>query len=124
MKIVLSATGPGFEAAVDERFGRCPYFLYIDSETLEIEATDNPGEKASGGAGIVAAQAVADKDVKAVLTGHIGPNAHEVLSKAGIKMFTDVTGKVREAVESFKSGNLKESTGPTVAGHFGKGPRV
>ena len=122
MKIALSATGPGVEAAVDERFGRCPYFLYVDSDTLEIEASDNPGKTASGGAGIVAAQAVADKDVDVVLTGNVGPNAYSVLSKAGIQVMTGVSGKVREAVEAYKKGELKETTGPTVEEHAGMNP--
>lgn len=121
MKIVASAAGQGLDAEIDERFGRCPYLVFVDTDTLEVESGENPGASASGGAGIVAAQSVAEKGVQSVLTGHIGPNAHKVLSQAGIQVFTDVSGKVRDAVERLKSGALSEASGPTVEGHFGQG---
>jgi len=41
MKIAISATGPTLEDEVDPRFGRCPYFIIIDPDTMEFEALDN-----------------------------------------------------------------------------------
>jgi predicted Fe-Mo cluster-binding NifX family protein len=40
-KIAVSASGPDLEARVDPRFGRAPYFLLINPDTLEFEALAN-----------------------------------------------------------------------------------
>lgn len=119
MKIVVSATGPDLDAEVDPRFGRCQYLIFVETDTMDFEAQDNAASGAGGGAGIATGQTVVNKEAQAVLTGNIGPNAHNVLSQAGIQVMTGVSGKVREAVEAFKKGELKEVTGPTVEEHAG-----
>ena len=121
MKIAISAIGPDLDAEVDPRFGRCQYFVIVDPDTMQFESVENSSAMASGGAGIAAAQTVVNKGVEAVLTGNCGPNAYQVLSPAGIEVITGVSGKVRDAVQSYKSGNLKGSTQPNVPGHFGRG---
>ena len=121
MKIAVSATGPGLDYEVDPRFGRCAYFVIVDPETMEFEALDNSSAMAAGGAGISAGQTIAGKGVQAVLTGNCGPNAHQVLSAAGIQIITGVSGKVMDTVQSYKSGQLQASAGPNVADHFGMG---
>jgi predicted Fe-Mo cluster-binding NifX family protein len=52
MKIGVSAIGGSLDSQIDPRFGRCRYFLIVDSETMELEAVSNKGAIASGGAGI------------------------------------------------------------------------
>jgi predicted Fe-Mo cluster-binding NifX family protein len=73
---------------------------------------------APSGAGIAAAQEVAQKKVEAVITGNIGPNASQVLSHVGIQMVTGASGTVRKAVEDFKSGALKGSAQIASSGGF------
>ncbi len=107
MKVAVSATEGSPESAVDPRFGRCPYYVIMDTETMESEVLPNTSMGAPSGAGIGAAQAVAGKGVEAVLTGSVGPNASAVLSQAGIKVVTGVQGTVREAVEAYKGGGLE-----------------
>jgi predicted Fe-Mo cluster-binding NifX family protein len=119
MKICVSASSDSLDAAVDSRFGRCPYFVIVDSETMEYNVIPNASTGASHGAGIQAAQTVANMGVKAVITGNVGPNAFNVLSATGIKIVTGASGSVRDAVEKYKSGQLKEVGNPTVGGHFG-----
>ncbi len=119
MQIAVSATGPSLDAEVDPRFGRCQYFVVADPESLEFEALENTSQAASGGAGIASAQVVASKDVKAVLTGNCGPNAYQTLEAAGIQVITGVSGTVRDAIEGYKAGRFKATSGPTVAAHHG-----
>jgi len=121
MKICVSATANSLDASVDPRFGRCPYFLIVDSETMQFEAIPNMASGAMGGAGIQAAQIIAGKGVKAVITGNVGPNAFQALSAARIQIITGAYGTVREAVEKYKKGELKGISAPTVGGHFGMG---
>jgi predicted Fe-Mo cluster-binding NifX family protein len=121
MRICVSASANSLDASVDPRFGRCPYFIIVDSETLQFEAVPNPASGAVGGAGIQAAQIIASKGAKVVITGNVGPNAFQALSAAGIKIITGAYGTVREVVEKYRRGELKETSSPTVGGHFGMG---
>ncbi|MCD6470437.1 NifB/NifX family molybdenum-iron cluster-binding protein [Candidatus Bathyarchaeota archaeon] len=121
MRVCVSATANSLDAPVDPRFGRCPYFIIVDLETMRFEAVPNMASGAMGGAGIQAAQIVASKGVKVVITGNVGPNAFQALSAAGIKIVTGAYGTVREAIEKYKRGELREISSPTVGGHFGMG---
>ncbi len=104
MRIAVSATGPTLDAEVDPRFGRCQYFIIADPETMEFEALENSSAMAAGGAGISTGQTIAGKGVDAVLTGNCGPNAYQVLSAAGLQVITGVSGKVKDAIQGYKSG--------------------
>lgn len=121
MKIVVTSTGKDLSSKVDPRFGRCPYFIIIDSETMNFETVENPNVSAMGGAGIQSAQLVANKGAEAVLTGSCGPNAFQTLQAAGVKVITGVVGTVTEAVQQYKSGGFKPTSSPNVASHFGMG---
>ena len=121
MRIAISSTGPDLDAEVDPRFGRCRYFVIVDSETKELEVLDNQTGMTSGGAGIQAAQMVVNAGVNSVITGNLGPNAADTLAAAGLKTYLGVSGTVREALQQCKSGQLQESSGPTVESHFGTG---
>ena len=121
MKICVSAVANSLDASMDPRFGRCPYFVIVDSETMQFEAIPNMASGAMGGAGIQAAQTIASRGVKVLVTGNVGPNAFQALAAAGIKIVTGAFGTVREVVERYKRGELKEASAPTVRGHFGMG---
>jgi len=121
MRIAISSTGPDLDAEVDPRFGRCRYFVIVDSETKEFEVLDNQAAMTSGGAGIQAAQMVANSGVDAVITGHLGPNAADTLVAAGLKTYLGALGTVGEALQQYKAGHLQEASGPTVDSHFGTG---
>jgi predicted Fe-Mo cluster-binding NifX family protein len=121
MRIAVSANGSSLDAEVDPRFGRCQYFIIVDPETMEFEVVNNSGAMAGGGAGISTAQMIAGKGVDAILTGNCGPNAFQVLSAAGIKVTTGVSGKVQDAVRDYKAGKYQATSQPNVPGHFGTG---
>ncbi len=121
MKICVSATAGNLDGNVDSRFGRSPYFVIVDSETMDYTVVSNYSSEAAHGAGIQAAQIVVNLGVKVVLTGNVGPNAFSVLSETGIKIVTGVSGSIRNVIEEYKNGQLKEVGNPTVSGHFGIG---
>jgi predicted Fe-Mo cluster-binding NifX family protein len=121
MKICVTATAASLDAQIDPRFGRCSYLVIIDSETMQFEPVPNTAAGVSGGAGIQAAQTIANKGVKLLITGNVGPKAFQALSAAGIEVVTAAFGSVREAVEKFKRGELSTAGAPTVGGHFGMG---
>ncbi len=124
MKICVTATAGNLNAQVDPRFGRCQYFVFVDSDTMAFEAMANEAIAAPGGAGIQAAQTVVNKGVDVLVSGSIGPNAFQVLSAAGVKIATGAYGTVQEAVEMYKAGRLSEAGISTVAAHVGMGAGV
>jgi predicted Fe-Mo cluster-binding NifX family protein len=119
VKIALSANGPDLEAQVDPRFGRAPYFLIVDPETLEYEAVANqPNLQASQGAGIQAAVLVSQHRPAVVLTGNCGPKAFQTLAAAGIKVIVSVEGPVKEAVQNYQAGKFRPAQAANVQGHW------
>ena len=119
MKMCVTAASKGLDATVDSRFGRCRYFIILDSDTMELEIVENASVAASSGAGIQAAQTIVNKGVEVVITGNVGPNAYSALRVSSIEVITGVSGTVEEAVGRFKRGELKATDKPTVSGHFG-----
>ena len=119
MKIGLSSTGENLDANVDQRFGRCKYFLIVDTESMKFEVLSNENAMASGGAGIQSAQTIAKTGAEAVVTGNVGPNAFQTLSAAGIKIFTGASGTIKESIEKYKKGELKETETHSVDSHSG-----
>ena len=119
MKICITSEGGNLDSKVDPRFGRCQNFIIADIDTLEFEAIGNPNIESMGGAGIQSAQLVASKQVKAVVTGNVGPNAFQTLQAAGIEVFTGASGTVKEAIEKYKKGEFKANSSPSVGSKSG-----
>jgi predicted Fe-Mo cluster-binding NifX family protein len=119
MKVAVTSTGSTLEAAADPRFGRCATFVLVETDDMSIESVRNESGERGGGAGIQSAQLMAQKGVKAVLTGNCGPNAHQTLRAAGIDVYVGCSGTIREIVELFKSGQLRAALAPNVGDHAG-----
>ncbi|MDD4939540.1 MAG: NifB/NifX family molybdenum-iron cluster-binding protein [Candidatus Omnitrophica bacterium] len=120
MKICVTSEGKTLDSRVDPRFGRCRNFIFFDTKTGDFEAQENTNAQFQGGAGIQSAQLVASNQVKAVLTGDVGPNAFQTLQAAGIVVFTGAAGSVKEAIEKYKKGGFTAVSGPSVVSHSGK----
>ena len=121
MKVAITSIGPTLDDQVEARFGRCPYFLVVDTDSMRSEAVKNPNLALGGGAGIQSAQMMAEKGVSHVLTGNCGPNAFRVFGQAGVAVIVGVTGCAREAVERFKAGEFSSASAANVQSHFGVG---
>jgi len=122
MKICVTSSGQSLDDHMDPRFGRCQYLIIADTDSAEFEAIQNPAINAGGGAGIQAAQLVANKGAEVVLTGNVGPNAYNTLSAADIKIVVGLAGiTVRQAIEGFKEGKQEYVAGPSVDAHYGSG---
>jgi len=122
MKVCITTRGEGLTAEVDPTFGRAAYFLFVDTDTLgsdapAVESVENvPG---AHGAGVQAAQTVAEKGATVVITGSVGPNAYQGLAAAGIEIYTGAAGTVEQALADFQAGKLTRSGEATGARHGG-----
>lgn len=118
MRIAVTVNESSLDADIDPRFGRCPYFLIVETDDLAFEAEENPNVSLGSGAGIQCAQRMAEKGVEVVLTGNCGPNAHQALSAAGIEVVAGCSGAVRRVIEQFKEGQRSPAGEPNAIGHF------
>jgi predicted Fe-Mo cluster-binding NifX family protein len=121
MRIVVSANGANLDAPASPIFGRCPMYVFVDTDTMESDAVENPAISASGGAGIQAAQFVVEQGAGAVVTGNMGPNAFNVLQSAGVPIYLFGGGTVRQAVEAFRAGQLPTAGEASAPAHAGMG---
>jgi predicted Fe-Mo cluster-binding NifX family protein len=117
MRVVVSSSGANLDAPFSHQFGRCPMFVFIETATMEFEATANPAADASGGAGIQAAQFIVDSGVGAVISGSFGPNAMNVFEAAGLPVYRFGGGTVRQAVEALGAEELELFTGGETEVH-------
>lgn len=110
MKVAVSSIGKSLESKVSTLFGRCLYFIIAEVENRKIrkiEAVENMSAGQRGGAGISAAREIAEKGVKAVITGNLGPRASDVLKQFKIEAYKG-SGSVNDALEKFMAGKLKK----------------
>jgi predicted Fe-Mo cluster-binding NifX family protein len=119
MKICVTSVSGNLDAQVDQRFGRCQYFMIVESDSMQFETVPNLAVTSGSGAGIQAAQTIASKKVQVLITGNVGPKAFQALSAAGITIIASASGKVRAVIEKYKKGLFSETKAPTVGGHFG-----
>lgn len=120
MKIAISSQGQTLDSAVDSRFGRAGQFIVYDTETGSYQVISNAQSlDAAQGAGIKAAETISRLGAQVLITGHCGPKAFETLKAAGIKILAGAEGcTVSQALQKHKSGQLKSSGSPDVAGHW------
>jgi len=125
MKIAVAATGENLDSGTSPVFGRCPYFILADvnDEIGETKVVKNPAMMAGGGAGIQAAQLLAEEKVDVVISGAVGPNAFEVLKRFNIKVYEIQPGTVEENLNLYQKGELEEISvpGPENRGRAGMG---
>lgn len=121
MKACVSAGASGLDAPLDPRFGRCPFFVIVDMDSMSETSVANTNAGESSGVGIQAAQTIARLGATALLTGNIGPNALQTLTAANIEVYQQQGGTVREAVDKFKRGELAKISTPTRPAHGGMG---
>jgi predicted Fe-Mo cluster-binding NifX family protein len=119
MKIAITSQGQTLDSEVDPRFGRCQYFLIVDSETMEFTTHQNLSAAQRGGAGPQAVKAISDLGANALITGDVGPNAFDALKAAGIPAFLGARGTVGQAIQKWKNGELKETGTASVDSHSG-----
>jgi len=108
MKIALASSGQKLTSLVDQRFGRCPYFLIVDSKNKHFKVLKNTAIKADRGVGISAAQIIVDQKVKVIIAGNFGPNAIRVLRTSDLKLFSaSPKTTINQALDQLEHHQLK-----------------
>jgi len=125
MKIALSAQGDkGLEEQIDSRFGRCPFFVFVEidkdkKEIINNKTIKNESAEQFGGAGTTSAQFVANEGAEVVITSNTGPKAFQVLTQLGIDIYQG-QGKIKDVIQEFLKGNLNKTSQATGPAYMGK----
>jgi predicted Fe-Mo cluster-binding NifX family protein len=106
MKVAISSNGNNLESTIDERFGRCRYFIIVETNDMTFDVFDNANADLTASAGIQSASFVASTGAEAVITGNCGPKAMQVFDATNIRIFLDQHGVIKDVVEKFKKGEL------------------
>ncbi len=97
----------GLESEVYGHFGSAPMFVLVDSETMVVQALDNPNAVHEHGH-CSPLKALGDARPQAILVGGIGMGAVMGLRQAGISVWRAPQGTVANAVRLFNKGQLEE----------------
>ncbi|MCX6234109.1 MAG: dinitrogenase iron-molybdenum cofactor biosynthesis protein [Bacteroidetes bacterium] len=101
MKVAITSTGNSLESNLDQRFGRCAFFVIYDTETKGMEYIPNPNKEAQDGAGPASAQLVASCNIKKIISGEFGIKIKSLLDSRKIQMiiFKEPERKIKEIIE-------------------------
>ena len=86
MKVAITSKGNDLSSKLDQRFGRCAYFIIYDTETKGVEIIPNPNKDVQGGAGPASVQLVASRNVTKIISGEFGIKIKSMLDSLKIQM--------------------------------------
>lgn len=101
MRIVVISEGETLDSYVAEDFGHAPFFLVVDSDTMDYHIIENEFADSPEGAGVAVAKAITTLNADAVITGGIGMHGLDILNKAGIDVSYDEEGTVEQSITDY-----------------------
>lgn len=108
MKVAVATLGNnGLKDVISPEFGHSRTFTLIDIEDrriINIEVIENPAKNIRHGRGSIVAKTLADRGVKIVISGELGPGASVILDQFGIKKLIVKPGQIVEDI--LKENNL------------------
>ena len=101
MKVAITSSGNTLESKLDQRFGRCSFFVIYDSETKGMEFIPNPNKDAQEGAGPASVQLVASRNVGKIISGEFGIKIKPLIDSLKIQMIAlkDSDKSINEVIE-------------------------
>jgi predicted Fe-Mo cluster-binding NifX family protein len=110
LTICFTSTGKGLDSPIDDRFGRCEYFIVVkinNNQIISTQSIRNPGAIQSHGAGMSAAQQVGELGADIVITanGEVGPKAKYILNQLGIEVKSATAHSVQEELKKYTNKN-------------------
>lgn len=107
MKIAIPINEKSIESEIHDSFGRAPYYLIYNTKTSESEFLDHRAVVSQGGAGVRAAQVLADNGVRAILTPQCGENAEKILRNSEVLVYQSIPESIRQNIEAFMKDELR-----------------
>jgi len=107
MKVAITSTGNNLESTIDQRFGRCAYFVVYDTENKAMEFIPNPNKDVEEGAGPASVQLVASRNVNKIVSGEFGMKIKPLLDSLKIQMIVlkEPEKKIKDIIEMLNHKN-------------------
>ncbi len=100
--MIVISEGESLDSYVADDFGHAPFFLLVDSDTLDYHVIVNEYKDSEQGAGFAVANAIVSMgNVDAVITGGIGMHGMKILKDGGIDVSYDEEGTVEQCVTDY-----------------------
>ncbi|BAX81460.1 NifB/NifX family molybdenum-iron cluster-binding protein [Labilibaculum antarcticum] len=101
MKVAITSTGNTLESTIDQRFGRCAYFVIYDNESKAMEFIPNPNKESEEDAGTSSVRLVASRNVNKIISCDFGMKIKSLLDSLKIQMIVikQPEKKIREIIE-------------------------
>ena len=94
----------GLDDVIGEHFGRVPYFTLYDTETNKVKVISNDSEH-TGGRGLPG-EILSNLGINTLICRGAGRKALQIFSTNGISVYFGATGKVKDALEAWKTNKL------------------
>ena len=111
MKIAVTAeSNNGLDSMVAQHFGHAPFFMLVDVEDGEVKTVQgvaNPFAEAHQPGQIPTF--IHQQNANVILSGGMGGRAIEFFTQVGVKAATGASGTVRQALENYFGGALKDA---------------
>jgi len=104
--ITIASTGDSLNSSIDRTFGRAEKFIIYNLNDDTFTVIDNEYAHSPSSAGTQTAWEMVERKVEAVITQGCGQKSLNILSSSNIKVFRNVKGTVKDAIEDFKKGKL------------------
>jgi len=101
MKVAITSSGNSLDSKLDQRFGRCGFFIIYDTDTKGMEFIPNPNKDALEGAGPASVQLIASKGIKKVVSGEFGIKVKTLFDSLQIQLIVlkDSEKKISDIIE-------------------------
>lgn len=86
MKVAIASQGNTLESNIDSSFGRCAWFIIIDTEDGGMEFIPNTNRDMEEHAGKAAVELVALRNVEMIVSGEFGVKIKPMLDSLHIQM--------------------------------------
>jgi len=109
MKIAVGSLGANLDAWVGARFGYCPQFVIVDTETMDSVMVPMPPTESEEEASLKAIRIVVKNGAEVVIVEEAKPSCRAVMAQLGVEVIEGVQGlTVRQVVERYKSRELEK----------------
>lgn len=120
MNVVIAANGPTLDSPVTKRFGHAPYYLLLNTITLQMQVIENKDHYDEAGnhgqhdeTHAIIPQLVG-QGAELFITGNIGPHAFELIHSLDGQVALARGMSAGEALTKLQRGELEFLSAPTL----------
>jgi len=110
MLLLIGSDGNSPESPVAKRFGHANYFITYNTDAKTFEALENIEEEHDH----KNLEGFINQGVEVFIAGNVGPHAFEIMNTPKTKIYLARNMAVRDAIEKFTAGELRQLTEPTM----------